>query len=84
MVVQTALYESRGSGTSAITGGGALAEQILLAFAASVENWNEVFAARSMEGWAACQPEDCKSICVWSGVHCDPFSSADGDHVTDL
>lgn len=58
--------------------------QILLAFAGNISNWPEVQAARQLAGWAPCTPDACTPVCLWGGVSCDAFGSADGTHVTSL
>ncbi len=58
--------------------------QILLAFAGNISNWAEVQAAQQLAGWAPCTPDACVPVCLWGGVSCDAFGSADGMHVTSL
>ena len=60
------------------------AEDILLAFKASVENWDEVFTSRGLLGWAPCTAGKCLPLCSWSGVGCSPFETGYTDRVTDL
>ncbi|GAB4820917.1 hypothetical protein N2152v2_007963 [Parachlorella kessleri] len=59
-------------------------EDILLAFKASIENWDAVFTSRGLLGWDSCTAGKCLPLCSWSGVGCSPFESGYTDRVTDL
>lgn len=56
------------------------AADILLKFKAAINNWEEVYASRDMSGWQAGAG---LSVCLWSGVDCDPVSGP-GNRVTSL
>lgn len=58
------------------------AEEVLLAFKDSIENWQELYEGRGMQGWEPCRPGNCIPICTWTGVECDLLTA--DDHVTSL
>lgn len=56
------------------------AEGILLAFRNAIDNWEDVYEGRQLQGWAACEPGRCVPVCSWSGVTCDPYVQGDDDN----
>lgn len=56
------------------------AEGILLAFRDAIDNWEDVYEGRRLQGWAACKPGSCVPVCSWSGVTCDPYAQGDDEN----